>query len=283
MSTLRTVTRDVIAVLVITALAILFEHYVGVGAAWGIVIIGCLVLIRLHEYHTAILQAVGVWSNELVSVGARYKAMSSVIAIIIGACFGGFLFGWIWLHVINKVAKAPPLVVQEPDPVKPPPVDKAPDGIISDRIASGWTSIQQKDAYTIYLIVDTTGFPQPLVAAMSQENAKVKPELLKKVVKLWAGLSPRVPGAKPVQTDYGDIKNQEFVEHLSHIRGQNTVRWNYEVLQEGNSITPQNAPTIDLSIGEFSADSQGIIEELDSFAVHQIKRRYVEVLPRVSP
>lgn len=102
MPTLKSVVKDAVGVVVVTALAILAEHYVGVGAAWTIVVLGCLVLIWLHELHTPIRSTLARWSAVSIAHGSRRPVISFGILVMIGALFGGTLFGAAWLYASRR-------------------------------------------------------------------------------------------------------------------------------------------------------------------------------------
>jgi hypothetical protein len=81
MSKIKTVVRDVAAVLVIAALAILVEHYVSVKLAWLTVLIGCLVLLWLHELH----KPIGMW---LLVLWVNHKPSLILICVVVLVLFG---------------------------------------------------------------------------------------------------------------------------------------------------------------------------------------------------
>jgi len=79
MSTAKTVVRDVVAVLVTAALAILVDHYVSVELAWTAVLAGCAALVWLHELH----KPVGAWL--IAFVGNHRSLVIVLVVMILGA------------------------------------------------------------------------------------------------------------------------------------------------------------------------------------------------------
>ncbi len=59
--TYKKVLRDVVAAMVVTALAILFGRYVGIWPASVVVAVGCLFLILLEGLHRLIWQSLRGW------------------------------------------------------------------------------------------------------------------------------------------------------------------------------------------------------------------------------
>lgn len=108
MPTLRSIVRDVVAVMVTAALAILVERYISVHLAWLIVVGGCLVLAWLHELHKQI--------QEILSGESAKPIVRTGMAIILGASIGAGCLGLAWLCANSKARPvsqneiAPPLV-----------------------------------------------------------------------------------------------------------------------------------------------------------------------------
>jgi hypothetical protein len=80
MSYLRTVARDLLAVFVTAALAILVEHYVGVKLAWTTVLLGSFMLVWLHELQKPI------WMGLLI-FWLNHKPWAILICIVVVILF----------------------------------------------------------------------------------------------------------------------------------------------------------------------------------------------------
>jgi hypothetical protein len=124
-----------------------------------------------------------------------------------------------------------------------------------------------------------------MTAALDESEVGLDASLSLHATALWTEIERLVPPPEPANTEYGQIKDQEFVEHLVHyrIRSPDVVTRNYEILHNGSAITPPpSAKPVDIPISSLGEASQETIREFDNFAIQQVNRRYVDAMIKIS-
>ena len=187
------------------------------------------------------------------------------------------------IAAVETKAPGSPLAPVGTNPRKTPDVHQQ---LTSGALAQGWTLHKRKNNnLSIYFIVDTAQLNGAMVAALDKSDIPLDSSLFQHATALWTAVETLVPAVEPARTEYGEIKDQEFVEHLVHdrIRNPDAVTRNYEIIHGGSAITPPpSAKPVDIPISSLGKASQETIREFDNFAVEQVSRRYVNALVKIS-
>ncbi len=153
----------------------------------------------------------------------------------------------------------------------------------SGKLSEGWTLHKRGNTVTLTLIMDTTGLPSPLIAALDQSNVSIEPDFAIRARALWDEISAKVPEPRLLETENGKIKGQEIWFHLVHYlrRQPNILEWSYEILVNGNGAA-QTTETSKLPVVELSSAGRETVSELDALAIHLVNRRYIDATLRIS-
>jgi hypothetical protein len=156
--------------------------------------------------------------------------------------------------------------------------------LVSGRLAMGWTLHRRGDAWTISLIMDTDQLGPALISAIDRGDLKLDAEPPTKTRALWSEIRLKVPAPQPAETEYGIVKDQEFVEHITHYFGREPdgLEWTYEIMQNGSGITPKPQVLRRISIADLSSGSRETVSEMDKLALRNVNRRYIDAIVKIS-
>jgi hypothetical protein len=156
--------------------------------------------------------------------------------------------------------------------------------LVTGRLALGWTLHRRGGAWTISLIMDNDQLGAALTSAIDRGDLNLDGEPAAKSRALWSEIRLEVPAPKPAETEYGIVKDQEFVEHITHYFGreQDGLQWTYEIMQNGSGITPKPQVSRTISMGDLSSGSQETVSEMDKLAIRTVNRRYIDAMVKIS-
>jgi hypothetical protein len=182
----------------------------------------------------------------------------------------------------NEVAAG---TIQQARPSPASPIDTDIHGrLVSDRLALGWTLHKRGNSWTVSLLMDTDQLGPALISAIDRGDLRLDEEPSTRARTLWSEIRLKVPPPKPAETEYGIVKDQEFVEHITHYFGREPdgLQWTYEIMQNGSGITPQPQVLREIWIGGLSSGGRETVSEMDKLALRNVNRRYVDAIVKIS-
>jgi hypothetical protein len=174
---------------------------------------------------------------------------------------------------------------QQTKPSPSPPVEAdVHRQLAGGRLALGWTLHRRGETWSISLIMDTDQLGPALIGAIDRGDLRLDEEHSTRTRSLWSEIRLKVPTPIPAETQYGIVKDQELVEHITHYFGREPdgVQWTYEIMQNGSGITPIPQVLREVWMADLSSGARETVTEMDKLALRNVNRRYVDAIVKIS-